>query len=146
MHLGGCTRLGWPLRSSNGGSNWTQAFPCLPGCREPELILPAHYMINVGNAGYTLGAIFRAWSDGRIEHKLYGPHTGHDNACVFPENGPSCGWQTFSDPAAGLAAKADITNDKVVDASDLSYLLAAWGDAPPVGIPPSDCPLNLINP
>ena len=88
----------------------------------------------------------RAWSDGRVEIKrVYSSGSGTGNWC---NTGTPCSseWLLINDPAAGLAAKADITNDKVVYASDLSYLLAAWGDAPPVGVPPSDCPLNLINP
>jgi hypothetical protein len=32
------------------------------------------------------------------------------------------------------------------DGADLSQLLADFGDAPRQDIPPSDCPLNLINP
>ena len=95
-------------------------------------------------------AVYRAWSDGRIEMKrvLNGLNTSNTFYACNNSQGSPCAsqWFLINDPSQGLAAKADITNDKVVDASDLSYLLAAWGDAPPVGIPPSDCPLNLINP
>jgi len=35
---------------------------------------------------------------------------------------------------------------QVVDGADLATMLADWGDAPRYDIPPSDCPLNLINP
>ena len=40
----------------------------------------------------------------------------------------------------------DIVADYRVDGGDLGTLLANWGDAPRQDIPPSDCPLALINP
>jgi hypothetical protein len=36
--------------------------------------------------------------------------------------------------------------DEEVDGSDLGMLLSNWGDAPRVPFPPSDCPLNFVNP
>ena len=36
--------------------------------------------------------------------------------------------------------------DELVDGADLASVLSNWGDAPRVPFPPSDCPLNLINP
>ena len=33
-----------------------------------------------------------------------------------------------------------------VNGADLASILGNWGDAPRVPFPPSDCPLNLINP
>ena|GEM_PF-3635423 len=41
-------------------------------------------------------------------------------------------------------AVADINFDACVDAADLGLLVAAWGDAPRIDYPPSDCPLGLI--
>jgi hypothetical protein len=110
-------------------------------------VQPANYMINGGNAAWTKGAIFRAWSDGRIEYRLYLPQADTQQCNLFTlPSSSECDWKIFSDPAAGLAVKADINNDKMVDGEDLSYLLASWGNAPPLSVPPSDCPLNLINP
>jgi hypothetical protein len=48
--------------------------------------------------------------------------------------------------AAALADRTDINLDAQVDGAGLGQLLADWGDAPRQDIPPSDCPLNLINP
>jgi hypothetical protein len=82
----------------------------------------------------------RAWSDGRVEAK---------KLCV----GDSCGaaisggaWFTVNDPNSGYRTAADINADEIVDGADLASVLGNWGDAPRVPFPPSDCPLNLINP
>ncbi len=89
------------------------------------------------------GAVFRAWSDGRIEYRTFNAQS-QAPLCDFP--GPNCGWQLFSDPAQCLTYRSDINFDAKVDGADLGQLLADWGDAPRQDIPPSDCPLALINP
>ena len=89
------------------------------------------------------GAIFRAWSDGRIEYKSFNGQ-GDYQQCAFW--GINCGWQVFSDPNSGYNAAADINFDSKVDGADLSQVLNDWGNAPRQDIPPSTCPLNLINP
>jgi hypothetical protein len=84
----------------------------------------------------------RAWSNGRVEIR----RVEHNyNACSAA---PQCEepWITVSDPNEGFNAAADINFDSRVDGDDLGQLLAAWGAAPRQDIPPSDCPLNLINP
>jgi hypothetical protein len=96
-----------------------------------------------GQPAVTQGVVFRAWSDGRVEYKIFNPQTQY-NQCTFP--GLTCGWQLFSDPAQGLTYRSDINFDAKVDGADLGQLLADWGDAPRQDIPPSDCPLALINP
>jgi hypothetical protein len=55
-------------------------------------------------------------------------------------------WTTISDQNSGYSAASDINFDSKVDGADLGQLLADWGDAPRQDIPPSDCPLALINP
>jgi hypothetical protein len=55
-------------------------------------------------------------------------------------------WYVISDPNSGYNAAADINFDSKVDGADLSQVLNDWGDSPRQDIPPSDCPLNLINP
>ena len=93
----------------------------------------------VGPQEFTL--ISRAWSDGRIEIRRVGhPATSCGTAYC---SGP---WFTVSTPSEGYAYRSDITADQVVDGADLATMLADWGDAPRYDIPPSDCPLNLINP
>ena len=96
----------------------------------------------------TMGAVFRAWSDGRIEYRLFrtsSPYGG--SVCDLYQGGATpCGWRLFSDPAQGLTYRSDLNFDEKVDGADLGQLLADWGDAPRQGIPPSDCPLALINP
>jgi hypothetical protein len=58
-----------------------------------------------------------------------------------------CGtWSVISDPTQGLTYRSDINFDSRVDGADLGTLLADWGDALRHDIPPSDCPLALINP
>jgi hypothetical protein len=84
--------------------------------------------------------LVRAWSDGRIEAaKLCTQRTCSDSI-------GNANWQVVSDPAQGLTYRSDINFDAKVDGADLGQLLADWGDAPRQDIPPSDCPLALINP
>ena len=93
--------------------------------------------------------IYRAWSDGVIERRAV--LTQYD----FPETGTlTCDgvsltctseWEVVSSPTEGLNAAADINFDEVVNGQDLAVLLARWGDAPRNPMPPSDCPLGLLN-
>jgi len=92
-----------------------------------------------GYPNNTSGALFRAWSDGRVETRVYSYSQPY---CTFN----SCGWTLFSDPAQGLTYRSDLNFDEKVDGADLGQLLADWGDAPRQDIPPSDCTLTLINP
>ena len=96
-----------------------------------------------GMGGYVLqheniGVLSRAWSDGRVEALTFGVGCGAVGLCS--------GWVTLNDPSAGFKAAADINADELVDGADLASILGNWGDAPRVPFPPSDCPLNLINP
>ena len=90
--------------------------------------------------------IVRAWSDGKIEARVVNA-TGPLSDCN-PNSGSVCvgPWIVVSDPAQGLTYRSDINFDAKVDGADLGQLLADWGDAPRQDIPPSDCPLALINP
>jgi hypothetical protein len=91
--------------------------------------------------------VFRAWSDGRLEMcRISGGELGNwcsqslaDAPCVSM-------WYVISDPAQGLTYRSDINFDEQVDGADLGQLLADWGNAPRQDIPPSDCPMALINP
>jgi hypothetical protein len=55
-------------------------------------------------------------------------------------------WFVINNPASGLTFDADLNFDEAVDGADLGELLAKWGPAPRNPVPPSDCPLALINP
>jgi hypothetical protein len=90
--------------------------------------------------------IFRAWSDGTVEGKA---------VRIFPANYSPCDanfwdcsgpWHVISSPTQGFKAASDSNADQKVDGADLAAVLSNWGDAPRVPFPPSDCPLNLINP
>ena len=98
-------------------------------------------------------ALYRAWSDGRVELKTIDRpdwlYIGGSNNYVWcnPAYSPcTTPWVVISDPAQGLTYRSDINFDEKVDGADLGQLLADWGDAPRQDIPPSDCPLALINP
>jgi hypothetical protein len=99
---------------------------------------------NHGNGG--VGLLYRAWSDGKVEVR------GWDWTQMSPCNpgAPTeicrTPWVVLSDPTQGLTFRSDINFDSKVDGADLGTLLADWGDAPRQDIPPSDCPLNLVNP
>ena len=102
-------------------------------------------VVNVGTSPKQ--QIFRAWSDGRIEVT---EGTYYCTSSIPGRWDRSCGnaapWTVVSDPAQGLTYRSDINFDEKVDGADLGQLLADWGDAPRQDIPPSDCPLALINP
>jgi hypothetical protein len=93
-------------------------------------------------------AIVRAWSDGRIEMTVGEPGSSTGSQYALDQwISRSLGtWITISDPAQGYTYRSDINFDERVDGGDLAQLLADFGDAPRQDIPPSDCPLNLINP
>jgi hypothetical protein len=85
--------------------------------------------------------VTRAWSDGRIEAKKIctGSNCGDEITA-------GAGWAVVSTAESGYNAASDINFDERVDGADLGQLLADWGDAPRQDLPPSECPLALINP
>jgi hypothetical protein len=89
------------------------------------------------------GVVLRAWSDGVIEMKRIHKHGSGDCGST-----PPCvsEWIVISSPTSGYRAAADINADALVDGVDLASVLNNWGSAPRVPFPPSECPLNLINP
>ncbi|MFM1867010.1 MAG: hypothetical protein RL591_418 [Planctomycetota bacterium] len=92
------------------------------------------------------GALLRSWSDGTVEMKkisYFASSTGDACNTNTPCSSP---WLVISSPSAGYRAAADINADEKVDGADLTMILGNWGDAPRVPFPPSDCPLNLVNP
>ena len=88
--------------------------------------------------------IYRAWSDGTIEMRRV-QTWGGETSCA-PTIGCRTGWITISSPQDGYRAAADTDGNELVDGADLASVLGNWGDSPRVPFPPSDCPLNLINP
>ena len=97
------------------------------------------------------GVLYRAWSDGTVEVKRVMPTTypggiGGDDWCPAQYGACASPWFVVSSPTEGLSAVADNNFDAKVDGADLATLLAAWGPAPRNATPPSDCPLNLVNP
>jgi hypothetical protein len=94
-------------------------------------------------------SLVRAWSDGKVEMRRVNGQASQNTWCsTTPEpNAPCVGrWYVINDPAQGLTYRSDINFDAKVDGADLGQLLADWGDAPRQDIPPSDCPLALIDP
>jgi hypothetical protein len=96
-----------------------------------------------GDPGTTgRSTIWRAWSDGRVEFKnvaLSGSFCGQQIVCTST-------WTVATTPQEGLTFDADLNFDEAVDGVDLGMMLAKWGPAPRNPVPPSDCPLALINP
>jgi hypothetical protein len=108
------------------------------------------YGCATGGAATSGAYLFRAWSDGRVEGQLVGADSTNDPLCngnttLYPTSF-SCTWFVIADPTQGLTYRSDINFDSKVDGADLGQLLTDWGDAPRQDIPPSDCPLNLVNP
>jgi hypothetical protein len=109
---------------------------------------PAPTIVWYGTQGSSdrVGTLYRAWSDGRVEIRgWYWPEINH---CVTGGSTVVCRtpWIVINDPAQGLTFDADLNFDQAVDGNDLGMLLAKWGPAPRNPVPPSDCPLALINP
>ena len=102
---------------------------------------PGNQAVSGGNT--IVGMLFRAWSDGRIEYREFNPRFTI-NSCL--DGLSPCPWRVFSDPAEGLTYRSDVNFDSKVDGADLSQVLNDWGNAPRQDIPPSTCPINLINP
>jgi hypothetical protein len=92
------------------------------------------------------GAVLRAWSDGTVEIKKLSRFS--DSCTDASSANPPCSspWLVISSPDAGYRAAADINADELVDGVDLASVLGNWGSAPRVPFPPSDCPLDLVNP
>jgi hypothetical protein len=113
---------------------------------EPTIVWYGTTSVFGGFAGngsqVTKAVVFRSWSDGRVEMQRV------DNGLDWCSSQPPCAspWFVVSDPAQGLTYRSDINFDEKVDGADLGQLLADWGNTPRQDIPPSTCPLNLINP
>jgi hypothetical protein len=107
---------------------------------EPTIVWYGTSSSAAGSGYQIMAVVFRAWSDGKIEFKQMLPGTNSCASSVCPN------WQVLSDANSGFNASADVNFDSKVDGADLGQVLAMWGDAPRQDIPPSICPLNLINP
>ena len=103
------------------------------------------YGVSPGASASLYDRVYRAWSDGTIEMKRVKPYVDID---CYGGPSPVCTsvWVLVASPTQGYRAAADINADELVDGADLASILGNWGDAPRVPFPPSDCPLNLINP
>lgn len=112
---------------------------------EPTVVWYGISSPSLSNGNYLVGTVFRAWSDGTVEGRLFYPQAAGGGAFCGPYD--VCGqWVVFASPTQGFKAAADINSDEVVDGADLASVLSNWGDAPRVPFPPSNCPLNLVNP
>ena len=120
------------------------AAPIAPSVR-PGGTGPTIVWYDAGNLG-TLPLLFRAWSDGTVEMSRVEVSWPGSGACSPTQPPCASPWFVISSPNDGLSAAADSNMDQVVDGADLANVLAAWGPAPRSPIPPSDCPLDLINP
>jgi hypothetical protein len=92
--------------------------------------------------------MLRAWSDGKIESRWCETYNNTLGNCAGESGNPPCfgDWVVISDANMGYNAASDINFDSKVNGADLSQVLNDWGNAPRQDIPPSTCPLNLINP
>ena len=116
------------------------------GPEEPTIVWYDSFPVGVGSDDHK-HVILRAWSDGSIEARAQRMDydSGNPSTCGISDLQYCQGWKLISSPTEGLNAAADINFDEVVDGQDLSVLLAAWGNAPRNPMPPSDCPLGLLN-
>ena len=94
----------------------------------------------------TRGLMLRAWSDGTVEARQVQWDTYSGGSLCEDPRMCSDGWKVISSPNEGLPALSDLNDDAVVNVDDLLKIVDDWGPAPPNVIPPSDCPLAMINP
>jgi hypothetical protein len=111
---------------------------------EPTVVWYGVSSPHQANWGTIYPMVFRAWSDGTIEAKAV--VAGGSYPCDPSYVGCSGPWKVISSPTQGFKAAADSNADEKIDGEDLAAVLSNWGDAPRVPFPPSDCPLNLVNP
>jgi hypothetical protein len=137
------TKLGTPAQASSTPAVATVAAAALTQTA-PTIVwygVSSNAFNSYNNEKY-MTTLARAWSDGRMEIRRirhgYDLCSG-DMICETP-------WVLVSDANQGYAAFADLDLNHEVDGGDLSMVLLNYGDAPRQDIPPSDCPLNLINP
>ena len=119
------------------------------GPEEPTIVwYGLSHVDNYGSDGGTLQhLLYRAWSDGTVERKSIGVGTITNGQQCNDNPAPCMGsWVVVSSPTEGMNAAADINFDGVVNGADITMVLGFWGDAPRNPMPPSDCPLGLLNP
>jgi hypothetical protein len=126
-------------RAEAGATHVAAVVTAAPAQNPPEPTI-VWYSTTSDGSGWVY--LWRAWSDGRVEAKR--GQILQNSPCSWSSY--CSGWAVVSDPNSGYNASADINFDSKVDGSDLAQVLNDWGDAPRQDIPPSTCPLNLINP
>ena len=107
---------------------------------------PTIVWYGTGAGPYEYQTLYRAWSDGRVELRRVKSCLNADGWCNPTQSPCVSPWFVINNPASGLTFDADLNFDEAVDGADLGELLAKWGPAPRNPVPPSDCPLALINP
>ena len=111
---------------------------------EPTIVWYDIQLVSEGGS-YTTYILARAWSDGTIEVRKQQIYRQNELNCFIEERFCSP-WLVVSSPNEGLAALSDLNDDESVNIDDLLQVINDWGPAPPNVIPPSDCPLAMINP
>jgi hypothetical protein len=125
-------------------NNAPQAYAVMPtavveaGPEEPTIVWYGN-----GGSGFR-GVVLRAWSNGLVECMEYELNESQGE-CYSAGYDCYGTWIVISSPTEGLNAAADINFDEIVDGQDLGVLLASWGNAPRNPMPPSDCPLGLLD-
>ena len=113
---------------------------------EPTIVWYDSFPIPNPHATASDMILIRAWSDGLVEGRTISIGNGYPlSNCEGPSDSCIGIWIVISSPTDGLNAAADINFDEMVDGQDLAVLLASWGEAPRNPMPPSDCPLGLMN-
>ena len=132
-------------RAEAGGTHVAAVVAAVTAQVPPE---PTIVWYGVAINNNDMQSLYRAWSDGRVEMQRVRNSTAGAASGLWCNESLPCvsPWFVISDPAQGLTYRSDINFDSKVDGADLGQVLAMWGDAPRYDLPPSTCPLNLINP
>ena len=147
----GLASIGFNLNGNQANATTAAPVAFNAGPDEPTIVwYDSHADVATGSQDRNAVWLLRAWSDGTIEGRalLFDNDGVNGSLCNGVYDPSSCantqGWFVISSPNEGLNAAADINHDEIVNAADIGLLVAAWGDAPRNPMPPSDCPLGLI--
>ena len=136
----GLASIGFNLNGNQANATTAAPVAFNAGPEAPTIVWYGSLMPTDRNGADNYHTLLRAWSDGTVEGRRVATSFADCSNPAF-----ACSnWFVISSPNEGLNAAADINHDEIVNAADIGLLVAAWGDASRNPMPPSDCPLGLI--
>jgi hypothetical protein len=108
---------------------------------EPTIVWYGVTAINIGNSQQNI-FYHRLWSDGKTEVRFA---ASYSSCSAFP-TGTGCSWVEVPPPPSGngLACRADLDGNRIIDGADLAMVLANWGPQSPCA-PEATYPCLALN-